>query len=608
MCGFVGAVAYGGILPGPRDDWLTGATALLSHRGPDAGGFFRADEIEIGCRRLRIHDTDSRADQPLADPTGRYRIAFNGAIFNFLELRSELRTAGVSFVTASDTEVALQALATWGRDAFLRFDGMFAIAFHDRHTNSLLLGRDKLGIKPLFIHEGRDELVFASEVKPMLRHPSVPRALNRDAVPEFIAYQTVAPPRTLFRGIEAVTPGTGLSVDLVAGMVEKFTYWRVEDFATGLSTQQISVNEALELSLRRCWNADRPVGVQLSGGVDSSLIAALSHDRLGQRDIKTFSVVFDDSRGRYYAPRSEEAYIDIVNQRFGCQPHKFEFSDAQVRSAFAEAVWYLETPLNGASNCLYMLLAREVSPHVKVLITGEGADDIFLGYFADWTFSGDTRSLMKMFVGPEMLLGMFGPETLEAVEATRSGLVAPDLRKRLSPHGLATILTIKAYLHGLLARHDRAFMSHGVEGRPPFCTDEILAARFALADKEVQDGKVGKKAVKKLAETYFDHDFVYRRKIGFSAPFGDWCATPKIWRGYVDRMNASLVEDFSAAAAVRSVLDLPEGREKWSGQNLNAVFAWMNLSLWHHIFIDSADPTDPAAWQQAVPDVATVTR
>lgn len=601
MCGFVGVINLD--RNGACDiSWLAVGNQLLRHRGPDAGGLFSDNDVGLASRRLRIHDIDQRADQPMSDPSGRYVIVLNGAIFNYLELKSELQALGYRFNTQSDTEVAMYALAQWGRAAFVKFDGMFAIAFYDLRRRRLLIGRDKLGIKPLYIHEGRTELLFSSEVKPLFRNPRVPRRLNARAVPEFVAFQTLTPPATLFDGIDVLRPGHGIEVTLNDGPEsEHFCYWCVEDVAHAGNSGAPSVEEALEVSLRRCWNADRKVGVQLSGGIDSSLLMAISNRTLGHGDISTYSVIFDDAQIKYYLPRSEEKYIRVAADEYGGLLNLHQFNAVEVQNAFAEAIWYHEAPLNGASTCLYMLLARAIHNDVTVLITGEGADDIFLGYFADWNFTADPATLFKMFVGRPNMIALFGENGFDSALASRLAISnAPEIAD-LTHHGKATVVTVKAYLHGLLARHDRMFMSHGIEGRPPFCTDEMLLARFALQDVQVQDGKVGKLVLKQLAEKYFDRDFVYRKKIGFSAPFGDWCASPKWWRGYVDATDLEFVDQFADVAPFQAQQKMAEGAEKWSGQNLNMAFAWMNLRCWHRIFIESPDPTEAMAWQSITP-------
>lgn len=605
MCGILGAVAREG-QPDPAmwAKWIERGLSAMERRGPDAGDSFREQHVALGARRLRVHDLSPLADQPMHSADGRSVIVFNGAIFNFRPLRAELEQLGHRFRTDSDTEVAQAAITQWGSAAFGRFDGMFAMAWYDRRDRRLLVGRDKLGIKPLFYTNATNgDFLFASEIKPLLAHPKVARRVNRDAIPEFLAFQFVAPPDTLFDGISVLPPGHFFEITAAQGAAKPTPkrYWRLDaSFVKTAIDSRLDVEQALEISLRRCWDADRPVGIQLSGGVDSSLVVALSHDVLGHRErVETYSVVFDDSEIEYYTPRSEAAYIKQVLDRYGYRNHAFQYGPDEVRAALPEAIWFHEQPLYGPSTSLYMLLARSINRDVTVLITGEGADDIFLGYFANWTFNDDPASLFQYFVPPAILNELVGPERAAGAIDKRLSIARDPALDSLTPTQKASVVTIQTVLHGLLARHDRMFMSHSIEGRPPFCTDEMLLARFGLPDDRITDGKDGKLPLKHMAAKLFGHDFAFRPKVGFSAPFGDWCAKPKWWRQYVDRLDESFLAEFASPAFIRAWRKQPESVEKWSGPALNTVFSLTQFQLWHEMFAGAADPLDKDAWTSA---------
>ncbi len=600
MCGILGAVAHNAFGPSVRP-WVERGLVALNRRGPDSGGLFLDRNIVLGARRLRIHDLDTRSDQPFFNADKSRVLVFNGAIFNYKDLREELRTKGHRFATTSDTEVAMVAIDEWGTGAFSRFDGMFAIAHLDRESGRLLLVRDRLGIKPLYFYQSRELFAFASEIKPLLAHPDIPRALNRQSLPEFVAFQNVMPPHTLFEGIDVLLPGHYFEMNIGQdSLPARHAYWRM-DSETMNPQNAPDLEESLITSLEQCWNADRDVGIQLSGGVDSSLVTALSTEVLGRRDVQTYSVIFDDSRIRYYTPRSEEKYIQEVVNRYHVDNESYLFTREQVRPAFAEAVWYLESPLHGPSTCLYMLLAKALRDRVTVLLTGEGADDIFLGYFNDWDFTDEPRDLFKMFVGADSISALFGSDGLDAALQGRLSLAGSSRLLDMTRLQRATVITVETVLHGLLARHDRMFMSQSIEGRPPFCTDLMVQARFGMADEDVHGKRGGKLAIKRLTERYFESDFVYRKKIGFSSPFGDWCSDPLWWRDYIGKLNIDFLDDLMDTAKLRATLAMPESESKWSGQNLNLLFTIANLQLWHEIFIQSADPLCDAAWQDALP-------
>ena len=598
MCGFAGALILTNKKSKNLSQWLSDAATLLYHRGPDAGGYFTDGPLSLAARRLRIHDLEEHADQPMHDSSGRYCVVFNGSIFNYKEIRKELKELNIQFKTESDTEVVLYSLATWGKEAFQKFDGMFSIVFYDKLKKKIVIGRDKLGIKPFHYFLSEEDFIFSSEIKPILAHPSVKCILNREAVSEFFTFQALLPPLTLFKNIFVLEPGKGIEIEINNKRKPSFfSYWKLEEFILGSRENKNSVEESLKISLERCWNADRNIGIQLSGGVDSSLITAYSYDYLNKRKMNTYSIIFDDEAIKYYLPRSEEKFIDVVSKKFGVSAEKYMFSSSKISSAFAESIWYHEQPLNGPSTCLYMLLAKEIREKITVLLTGEGADDIFLGYFANWSFTENYNSLFKQFINNHNIKNMFGDKGLESALWSRIQLSKSKELSSLSSHGKATILTIKSYLHALLARHDRMFMSSGIEGRPPFCTDELLLARFGLDDINVQDGKVGKIPIKNLAKKYFSDGFVNRKKIGFSSPFGDWCSDPNYWRGYYDRLSLEFVSDFSDVSTIIKHQKMLEGKEKWSGQLLNCIFSWINFQTWYQIFFESEDIKMIDSWK-----------
>ena len=605
MCGIVGAVSLDGgddqTFRDRQSAWLERCDSLLFHRGPDSGGTLIEGRTALGAWRLKIHDLSSAADQPFQTSDGKIALVFNGAIFNYRQLRDELTAKGHRFTTTGDTEVVAAGYLEWGEDVFTRLDGMFGIAVLDRQNAKLVVARDKLGIKPLYFHRGPRLLAFSSEIKPLLAHPDIQKAVNRDVISEFLAFQFVMPPDTFFRDIAVLRPGHILSADLTGGKsVAQRAYWQIDSSVVDHS-DALDFEDALTLSLKRCWDADRTAGVQLSGGVDSSLACILSGRNLDIHDYPTYSVLFDDSTAKYYLPRSEEKYIKRIAELCSLKNHNWTFSADKVRPALAEAIWYHEQPLYGPSSALYMLLSREVKETATVLITGEGADDIFLGYFPDWNFTLTPEGLFKFFIQRESLEPLVGAAGIEEALAKRWDLLSQPRLQGMSVRQKASVATIETVLHGLLARHDRMFMSNSIEGRPPFCTDHLIRSRFAMPDDEVHDGRHGKADMKRMLASFTDREFAYRKKIGFSAPFGDWCSDPQWWRGYVDKLDFDLLSEFMDVDLLRSKLAMPEGQEKWSGQNLNLIFSITQIQTWHDIFFGSVSEGSPDAWQANAP-------
>jgi asparagine synthase (glutamine-hydrolysing) len=337
----------------------------------------------------------------------------------------------------------------------------------------------------------------------------------------------------------------------------------------------------------------------LSGGVDSSLVTAISSEKLNIKNINTFSVIFNDKDIKYYYPRSEEKFIDYVSKKYTTTNNKYLFETDLVKSALVEAIWFHEMPLNGPSTSLYLLLAKKIKDKTTVLITGEGADDIFLGYFSRWKFD-DIKTFYKQFTNTSYLNFLFGKKKSLNALSRRNELLESPLIKNMSTHDKATLITMKVYLHGLLARHDRMFMSNGIEGRLPFCSDLVLKTRFCLPDKYIQNENEGKVILKKLAAQYYPKDFVYRKKIGFSSPFGDWCSSPNYWRNYYEKLDKDFIGYISNPEFFIKHKLMNESKEKWSGQNLNIIFNYINISLWYAIFFESEDFTKRSSWKKIV--------
>lgn len=605
MCGIVGLVRIGkasdtDFSEARVNSWIQKSADLMFHRGPDSGGSIVENGVGFGVRRLKVHDLSPNADQPFITQKGQIVLVFNGAIFNFKDLRTELRETGCEFHSESDTEVIAKGYEVWGESIVERLDGMFSFALFDRVRERVIIARDKLGIKPLYIARHDTFWAFASEIKPLLSHPDIPKEVNWDAIPEQLAFQFLMPPTTLFKGIEVFRPGKIAVIDLRTGQADERFYWQL-DGSIIKQPDALNLDKALEVSLNQCWDVDRQAGVQLSGGVDSSLVCLLSCQRLGLSDYPTFSVTFDDSIAKYYLPRSEKVSIDRIASQCHLENSAWTFQSNEVLPALPEAIWYHEQPLYGASCALYMLLARKIKPHATVLLTGEGADDIFLGYFNDWDFSLSPESMFKFFIKRDKLEGLVGRNGFESAVSQRWNLLGMTRTQGMSIRQKASVATIETVLHGLLARHDRMFMSASVEGRPPFCTNNMISARFAMDDDKVHDGSNGKLALKQMLSAYTDHEFAFRKKVGFSAPFGDWCSDPEWWNGYVQRLDLDFLSEAIDVEIMRKHSALPEGKEKWSNQNLNMVFSLTQLQLWHDIFFGDTDFSKPAAWSLCVP-------
>jgi len=375
VCGIAGVY-----LPGPgsaptRDELIAMASALR-HRGPDEHGIYRDDRCGLAHARLSIIDLAS-GQQPMLDADREWVIAYNGEVFNYVELRDELRALGHRFVTRSDTEVVIAAYRQWGTDAFVRLNGQFAIALWNRRTRTLVLARDRLGVRPLYICRHGERIWFASEVKAIFAgDPTIPRALDPAGLAETFTFWTVVPPQSMFRGVEELRPGH-VRIYSDDG-VRDHCYWAPRfdaEFTGSLGDATEALRAALERATAlRVLRADVPVGSYLSGGLDSSLISALAHRAIGHR-LRTFSLRFTD--GEY----DETEYQRDMVTRLGSDHSEVMVSRADIAAAFPAVIRHTERPLLRTAPAPLYLLAQHVRDSgIKVVLTGEGADEMLAGY------------------------------------------------------------------------------------------------------------------------------------------------------------------------------------------------------------------------------------
>ncbi len=378
MCGIAGIVATGAAALPPTREALTRMAAALHHRGPDELGVYRRGPAGLAHARLSIIDLKS-GQQPLANEDHTLWVVYNGEIFNYVELRADLVARGHVFRTASDTEVIVHAYEAWGDDAFARFNGQFAIALWDETRARLVLARDRLGVRPLHVCERGGRVVFASEVKAIFAgDPEIPRALDPKGIDETFTFWSIVPPQGVFEGIGELRPGHVRTYQ--AGEVHERAFWTPcfppqHGFHGTLDDAVVQVRAALEDATRlRMLRADVPVGSYLSGGLDSSLVAALGL-RVKGEGFHTFSLRFED------AEYDETAFQRAMAARLGTQHHEVIVSRADIAGVFPEVVFHTERPILRTAPAPLLLLSRLVrETGIKVVLTGEGADEIFAGY------------------------------------------------------------------------------------------------------------------------------------------------------------------------------------------------------------------------------------
>jgi len=380
MCGICGEIRFDD--QEPESGKLERMMDCMRPRGPDGDGILIRGPVALGHRRLKIIDLSDAAQQPMADPALGLTIVYNGAIYNYPELRAELQEKGYRFFSNGDTEVILKAYHAWGLDFVKRLNGMFAFAIHERDTGRLILGRDRVGIKPLYYTQGKGFLRFASSLPALLRAGEVDTSLDPVALHTYMTFHSVVPaPRTLLKGVRKFPPATVAVIEPDGGMT-RTPYWELHYGQTAEQADwdkqdwEEATLKVMRQAVKRRLVADVPVGVLLSGGLDSSLIVGLLCEH-GDQHVETFSIGFEtvgDEAG------DEFRYSDVIAERFQTSHHKLPIDSRRALPALRECIANMSEPMVSHDNVGFYLLSQEVARFVKVVQSGQGADEIFGGY------------------------------------------------------------------------------------------------------------------------------------------------------------------------------------------------------------------------------------
>ncbi|HRC71610.1 MAG TPA: N-acetylglutaminylglutamine amidotransferase [Candidatus Competibacter sp.] len=523
MCGIGGEWRFGG---GQPDLGLMGRMLdRLARRGPDHQGLWSDGSLLLGHRRLSVIDLSERSNQPMVDPELGLALVFNGAIYNYRELRRDLLAKGYRFFSNGDTEVILKAYAEWGERCVERLIGMFAFALWDSREHRLFLARDRLGIKPLYYSRSPNTFRFASNTQALLEADDVDTAIDPVALHHQLTLHAVIPaPRTILRGIRKLAPATTLTID-ADGRERHRVYWRLRAVRPAETRSEAewteAVHAALRLAVRRRLDiADVPVGVLLSGGLDSSLLVALLAET-GVRDLLTFSVGFEDQPEE---KGSEFEYSDQVAARYQTRHHQYLIPNSQVLERLPEAVSCMAEPMVGQDAVAFFLLSERVSRAVKVVQSGQGADEVFGGYFWYPRMVAETGTDLERF-----RRHYFDREHAEWLETVAPAYHGPDHTAELIAGRLAEP-DAEDYLDKVLRldvttlivddpvkRVDNMTMAWGLEARVPFLDHELVELAMQLPPA-LKIGGGGKYVLKQIARGLLPDAVIDRPKGYFPVP------------------------------------------------------------------------------------------
>ncbi len=632
MCGIAGILEF-------KRDARASTAALrsmcdvITHRGPDDEGFYADGPLGIGMRRLSIVDV-AGGHQPITNEDGSLWIVFNGEIYNHLALREQLIARGHRYSTHSDTEDIIHLYEEYGEDCVKHLRGMFAFAIWNRNTKSLFIARDRLGIKPLYYKLTPERLLFGSEIKVLFAHGGIRPEFNRPALPEYLAFGYLSGEETFYAGIRKLMPGHTMTIGL-DGKAHIRQYWDLDASKSHESHDESyyvqSYRELLEGAVNSHLMSDVPLGVFLSGGVDSSAVAALM-TKLRREPVETFSVGYTEQT------YSELPFARTVSEHIGSRHHEVFVSEEDFFGALPHLIWHEDEPIVWPSSISLYFVARLARERVTVVLTGEGADETLAGY-TRYAFTlknaamdrayrsvvpGFLRSGLRNQVATSSLLGATLRRKLEHTflakdgnswasfyfdnffsafgEAEQGGLLTSEFAREAAPstayknvldyweHSSGDMLQrllytdIKTYLVELLMKQDNMSMAASIESRVPFL-DHVLVEFATRIPREVQiKGLAGKRILKKAVEDLLPHEILYRPKLGFPTPWSGWLAGPRL-----ESIREMLLEPRSLnrgyfqREAIEQLFDEHRAKHR---DNYDRIWRLLNLELWHRVCLE----------------------
>jgi asparagine synthase (glutamine-hydrolysing) len=633
MCGIAGVWRFGGAPGGALEQQARAMADAIRHRGPDSAGVWIDAEagVALGHRRLAIIDLSPLGDQPMASADGRFVTAYNGEIYNFQELRTDLEAAGVRFRGSSDTEVLVEGCALWGVEAFApRLNGMFAFALWDRAQRRLTLGRDAIGIKPLYWRMGDGRLMFGSELKALRQDPDFRPLLDRQSAASYFRYGYVPAPWTIYAGVRKLTSGALLTINADGSTHEK-TFWSWSGAvdaarATSPMPSDAEAVDRLEALLRdavgRQMYADAPLGVFLSGGVDSSVVAALAQAQ-SNRPVQSFAIGFED------AAYDESPAAARVAAHLGCAHTELRVDWRHALDVVPKLATMYDEPLSDPSQIPTSIVSTLTREHVKVVLSGDGGDELFAGYERYFHALKLTRifDAIPRPLRPPLahVLGAVPATAIDRIgEALRlqrlgtrlrtaGGLLGATGRMRLyeglmslwafeanpvrdaaprpapfSDAGLITrfpddlermqyIDSVTYLPDDILAKVDRASMAASLEARVPLLDVRVAEMAWTLARSQKLRAGRGKWALREVLYRHVPPELVDRPKMGFGAPVGEWI------RGAL----RDWAEDLLSPQALEAdgVLEPALIRARWR-EHLEGRFNWQ-YPLWAVLMFQS---------------------
>jgi asparagine synthase (glutamine-hydrolysing) len=612
MCGIAGIFRFSPPFPVEEAPLLSMRESMV-HRGPDGAGLHRSGPVGLAHRRLSIIDLEG-GSQPLPNEDGSLQLVCNGEVYNHVELRPELQKQGHRFRTRSDNEVILHLYEEHGLEFVHRLNGMFAFALWDEREQRLLLARDRLGIKPLYYHANKKQLLFGSEIKAILRYPGFNPRPRLEGIPEYLVFRHLAGEKTFFLDILNLLPGHLLTVDRTGYAIRR--YWAPPEEPSEAPIPEPEwrrkADELLQDSVRLRLRSDVPVGTLCSGGVDSSLVTALA-GRHQRSPMHTFCVGFQESGF------DERSYARLVSARYGTTHHELLIDSETFASQWPETIRLNDEPLDHPNSVAIYLISKLAKSHITVMLTGEGADELFWGYprYQIPYLTARWGAWIRIF---SPLLDPDSPFPRKLRDASRndspfhinalynsafcdSGLPTRLLEKgptvdlsfrqgcleqgRTSPSPLGNLqrLELRTYLVSILNRQDKMSMGASIEARVPFLDYRLVEAVCnypAGANFRILRPK---HHLKRIARGYLPRPITRRKKVGFAIPLSDWLRSPSGLGERLDLLRSRRFRERGLwnAGAVDALVEQHRSGRK---DHANTLWTLLNLEWWFRTHID----------------------
>jgi asparagine synthase (glutamine-hydrolysing) len=615
MCGITGLINLNGSPVSPVI--LEQMTRAIKHRGPDGEGHWIEGNVGIGHCRLAIIDQSPAGHQPMISSNHRYILSYNGEVYNYRELRTELEAAGIWFRSKTDSEVVLNAFAHWGADALLKFNGMFAVALWDRKDRTLLLARDRYGIKPLYYARQGNTFAFGSEQKAITAQPSFNRKINKPALLEYFTFQNIFTDQTLISGIYILKAGHYAIIDANSLVVSINQYWdyrfREPDQPSSKQEYLEELDRLFEQAVNRQLISDVELGSYLSGGMDSGSITAIAARSIP--NLKTFTCGFDlSSASGIELSFDERPKSEAMSARFRTEHYEMVLKAGDMERCLPKLAWHLEEPRVGQSYPNYYA-AKLASKFVKVVLSGSGGDELFGGYpwryyraansqcfehyvdqyYAYWQRLVDNSELRKIFAPvANEVVGVWTRDIFRDVFANHNNVL--DRPEDYINHSL--YFEAKTFLHGLFVVEDKLSMAHSLESRVPFMDNDLvdfamkcpiglklnnLSKVIRINENDPGDKKVqyyqktndGKQILRDIMARYIPEDIIKSEKQGFSSPDASWFKGESI--EFVKRKLLNKKSGIYEILDYQSVVQLVE--EHLNGNKNRRLLIWSLLNF-----------------------------